>query len=194
MFRKLYSWMMEKAAGPSALPVMALVSFVDSSVFPLPPDIMLIPMCLAARKRAFWFAFVCTLASVAGALLGYGIGYFAYETVGKWILSFYGGADKWYGEFHDKFNQYGFWLVMMAGFTPFPFKIMTIVSGMMKLNVPVLLGASFLSRGARFFLWAVLSHFFGEKVHGLVEKHFEAISLGFIVCVIGGFFLIKLFV
>lgn len=191
MLRKLYDWMMKTAASPRAVPALAAVSFVESSVFPLPPDIMLVPMCLANRKKAFWFACVCTLASVAGALLGYAIGHFAYETAGRAILSLYGGGDKWFAEFQHQFSVMGFWLVMMAGFTPFPFKVITIMSGVAGLDIPTLLMASFISRGGRFFLEAILIYFFGEQVRGIIEKNFEVISIVFFVVLVGGFFLIK---
>src|SRR5689334_17686262 len=152
--KNLYKWMLDKAAGPYALPALCAISFIESSVFPLPPDIMLVPMCLAARKRAFTFALACTLASVAGAVLGYAIGSLLYETVGRFILNLYGGADGWFKQFEDGFRANGFLLVLMAGFTPFPFKVITIMSGVARLNIPLFLVACVISRGGRFFIEA----------------------------------------
>lgn len=192
MFKKLYNWMLEKAASPAATPSLAAISFIESSVFPLPPDIMLIPMCLADRKKAFWFAFVCSVASVVGGLFGYAIGYFLYETLGKWILDLYGGADASYATFQKAFDEWGFWLVLMAGFTPFPFKVITICSGLAKLNIGVFFVAAAVSRSARFFLEAVLIYIYGEKIRAILEKHLELIATAFFVLLVGGFLLIKL--
>lgn len=191
MFKKLYAWMLNKAASPAATPLLAGVSFIESSVFPLPPDIMLVPMCLANRKKAFWFAFVCSIASVMGGLLGYAIGFFLFETVGKWILNFYGGADNAYEAFKNSFDQYGFWLVLMAGFTPFPFKVITICSGLTKLNLGVFILASAVSRSGRFFLEATLIYIYGDKIRNLLEKHLELITVLFFMLLICGFLLIK---
>ncbi len=191
MLKKLYKWMLDKAASPAATPSLAAISFIESSCFPLPPDLMLIPMCLANRKKAFWFAFVCSVASVLGGLLGYGIGYFLYETVGKWLLDLYGGADHSYDTFKKSFEEWGFWLVVMAGFTPFPFKVITICSGLAKLNIGVFFVAAAVSRSARFFLEAALIYVYGDKVRDLMEKHFELITAAFFVLLVGGFLLIK---
>ncbi len=194
MLKKLYHWMLEKAAGPAAVPVLAAVAFVESSFFPLPPDLMLIPMCLAARRRAFMFALVCSLASVAGGLLGYGIGSLLYETAGRWILDFYGDADVLYARFQEAFQAQGFWLVAMAGFTPFPFKVITISSGVAGLNLPLFLLACFVSRAGRFFLEAALLYMFGEKIRSLIERYFGLLTVAFFLLLLGGFLAIKLFV
>lgn len=191
MFKKLYNWMLSKAESPAAVPSLAAISFIESSVFPLPPDIMLIPMCLANRKKAFWYAFVCSVASIIGGMLGYSIGYFLYETVGKWILNLYGGADDSYATFKKAFDDMGFWLVLMAGFTPFPFKVITICSGLAKLNIGVFLIAAAVSRSARFFLEAALIYVYGEKIRNLLEKHLELITALFFLLLVGGFLLIK---
>ncbi|NDE91171.1 MAG: DedA family protein [Alphaproteobacteria bacterium] len=191
MLKKLYNWMLEKAGSPRAVPALAAISFIESSMFPLPPDIMLIPMCLANRQKAFWFAFVCSVASVIGGLFGYAIGYFLYETVGVWVLNLYGGADEMYATFQKAFDQYGFWLVMMAGFTPFPFKVITICSGLTKLNIGVFVLASAISRSSRFFLEALLIKIYGDKIRDVMEKHLEVITTSFFVLLVGGFFLIR---
>lgn len=191
MLRKLYAWMLEKAASPAAVASLAAISFIESSVFPLPPDIMLIPMCLAERKRAFWFALVCSVASVVGGLFGYGIGYFLFETVGKWILNLYGGADQWFQTFQKAFDENGFWLVLMAGFTPFPFKVITICSGLTKLNILVFMLAAVISRSGRFFIEAGLIYVYGDRIRTLIEKYFELFTGLFFVLLVGGFLLIK---
>jgi membrane protein YqaA with SNARE-associated domain len=191
MIKKLYAWMLDKAASPAATPALAAISFIESSMFPLPPDIMLIPMCLANRKKAFWFAFVCSVASILGGLLGYAIGYFLYETVGKWLLNLYGGADHWFDTFQKAFDENGFWLVMMAGFTPFPFKVITICSGLTKLNLGIFVLAAAISRSARFFLEALLITIYGDKIRNILEKHLELITTAFFILLVGGFLLLK---
>ncbi len=191
MFRKMYNWMMQKAATPQAVPAMAAVSFVESSVFPLPPDLMLIPMCLANREKAFYYAFICTIASVLGGILGYAIGYFLYETVGRWILDLYGGADGWYEKMSAIFAEYGALIILVKGLTPFPFKILTIFSGMVKFSVPIFIITSIIARGGRFFLVAGLLYVYGDKVRGFLEHHLEKVLLAFFALIVAGFVMIK---
>jgi membrane protein YqaA with SNARE-associated domain len=189
--KKLYHWMLAKAKGPYAVPALAAVSFAESSFFPLPPDLMLIPMCLADRKRAFWFAFVCTVGSIAGALVGYGIGYFFYESVGKAVLNLYGGSDVWYAKAKKLFDEYGAWIILIKGLTPFPFKVLTILSGMMKFDLMVFVVCSIITRSGRFFLVAGLLYIFGEQVRGFLEKHLEKALLAVLLLIVAGFVMIK---
>ncbi|QQR70042.1 MAG: DedA family protein [Alphaproteobacteria bacterium] len=182
--------MLHAARGPHAEKALAIVSFIESSIFPIPPDVMLIPMCLANRDRAFRFALVCTLASVLGGMLGYAIGFFAFETVGKWILDLY-NAQGLFHDFQEKFNAWGFGWVLMAGFTPFPFKVITIVSGVTQLNLFLFVLAAIVSRAGRFFLVAALLWRFGEPMHRMIEKHFALLSWLFFALLVGGFFAIK---
>ncbi|MBI3419649.1 MAG: DedA family protein [Proteobacteria bacterium] len=191
MLKKLYHWMMAQAAGRYAVPALAAVAFIESSVFPLPPDLMLVPMALADRKRAFTFALICTVASVLGGLAGYAIGFFFYETAGRWILNLYGGAEGWYEKLSVFFQKYGALIILIKGLTPFPFKVLTILSGMVKLNLLTFTLASLVARAGRFFLVAGLLYVYGEKVRGFLEKHLETALLLFALLVVGGFVAIK---
>jgi len=191
LLRRLYDWTMLQAAKPHALAILAAISFIESSVFPIPPDVLLIPLILAQRERAFWIAGVCTLASVAGGFLGYVIGYGLYETVGVAILNFYGYLEK-FTEFQGMYNDYGAWIVFFAGLTPFPYKVITIASGVTALD-PVVFGiASVLSRGLRFVLLAVLLWYWGPWIRGFIERYFGWLTLAFFVLLVGGFALLAL--
>ncbi len=150
MLRRLYDWTLSLAAGPRAPQALGAVAFAESSVFPLPPDLLLIPMCVGNRQRAWYFAAVCTVASVLGGLLGYLIGAILFEQVATPILTFYGYMDK-FDQFKQIFDDWGWWFVFIAGLTPFPYKVITIASGVFALNLPVFILASIISRGIRFF-------------------------------------------
>jgi membrane protein YqaA with SNARE-associated domain len=191
MLKKLYHWMLEQAKGRYAVPALAGVSFAESSFFPLPPDLMLIPMCLADRKRAFYYAGLCTIASVIGGLFGYAIGYFFYETIGRWLLDLYGGSEHWYAELADFFQKYGAAIILIKGLTPFPFKVITILSGMVKLDLMVFVAASIVARAGRFYLVAGLLYLYGEKIRGFLEKHLEKVLLVFLLLLVGGFLMVK---
>ena len=186
MLRGIYDWMMRSAEGPYALWALAAVSFVESSFFPIPPDVMLIPMILAAPHRAWWIATVCTVASVAGGVAGYGIGYFAFETLGQPIFDFYGKGDKVL-EFQTIFQEWGAWAVLMAGVTPFPYKVITIASGAFELNMGVFVGSSLVARAIRFFAIGALLYFFGKPIRAFIERWFGLLSILFFVLLIGGF-------
>ncbi len=190
MLRRLYDWTMLQAAKPHALAILALVSFIESSVFPIPPDVLLIPMILAQRERAFWIALVCTVASVAGGFFGYLIGWGLYESVGVPILNFYGYLEK-FTEFQAMYNDNGAWIVFFAGLTPFPYKVITIASGVTSLD-PVVFGlASVASRGLRFFILAGLLWYWGPWIKGFIDRYFGWLTLAFFVLLIGGFALLK---
>ena len=191
MLRRLYDWTMLQAAKPHALSILAAISFIESSVFPIPPDVLLIPMILAQRQRAFWIAGVCTLASVAGGFLGYFIGYGLYETVGVPILNFYGYLDK-FTDFQGMYNEYGAWIVFFAGLTPFPYKVITIASGVTHLDLGVFGIASVLSRGLRFFLVATLLWYFGPWIRTFIDRYFGWLTLAFFALLFGGFALLAL--
>lgn len=186
MLRRLYDWTMGLAAHPHALVALAAISFIESSVFPIPPDVLLIPMVLAARERAWLIAGVCTVASVVGGYAGYAIGLFLYETLGHPILEFYGALDQ-FERFRELYNEWGGWIVGMAGFTPFPYKVITIASGVTELD-PVTFGiASALSRGARFFLVAALLWRFGPPIRRFVEANLPTLAWLFFALLLGGF-------
>lgn len=176
MFRRTYDWMMERATHKGALWALALVSFIESSVFPIPPDIMLIPMVIADRTRAWLIAGVCTAASVLGGLAGYAIGYFFWEGVGEPVLDFYGKMEK-FEAFRAWFTEYGFLTVFGAGLTPFPYKVITIASGVVGLNLIAFIAASILARGLRFFLVAGLLYFFGPPIRDFIEKRFALVTV-----------------
>ncbi len=193
MIRKAYDWMMRLAAHHNAAWALALVAFIESSVFPLPPDALLIPMGLAKPKRVWWYATICTIASVLGGILGYAIGYFLYDTVGQAILDFYGMAEK-FQTFTSWYNENGAAIVLFAGITPFPYKVITIASGVTALNFAVFMGASVIARGLRFFLLAGLLYWFGPAARTILEKYLGWITLALGVLLAGGFLAIRYFV
>jgi membrane protein YqaA with SNARE-associated domain len=189
MIRRLYDWTLGLAAHPHALWALALVSFAESSVFPIPPDVMLLPMILAAPHRAFLIAGVCTVASVAGALAGYAIGALAFETVGEPVLTALGKADS-FDDFTATYNAYGAWVVAIAAFTPLPFKVVTILSGATGLSVPLFLVVSLLARGARFFLVAGLLWWIGPPIRAFIEQRLGLFFTLFCILFVGSFVLL----
>lgn len=190
MLQRLYDWTMRLAAHPHALWALAMISFIESSVFPIPPDVLLIPMVLAARERAWVIAGVCTIASVLGGMAGYGIGYFLFVEIGQPVLEFYGYIDK-FEEFQARYNEWGAWIVAGAGFTPFPYKVITITSGVTQLDFWVFNIASVLSRGARFFLVAGLLWYFGPPIRVFIEKNLGLLTVVFFALLFGGFLAAK---
>jgi len=190
MLRRLYDWTMGLAARRNAMSALAVVSFVESSIFPIPPDVLIVPMVLAQRKRAFRIAAVATIASVLGGLAGYGIGALLYETVGRWIIELY-KADAQFAEFRTAFQEWGWWLVVMGGFTPFPYKVITIASGAGGLDLATFMLASLVSRGGRFYLEAWLLWRFGPPIRGFIEGNLAWLTALFFALLVGGFLAIK---
>ncbi len=190
MLRRLYDWTMDLAAHPRASWALTGVAFVESSVFPIPPDVVLIPMVLAERAKAWAFAAMATAASVLGGIAGYAIGFFLYELVGKPILAFYGYTDA-FADFAQRYNEYGAWIVFIAGVTPFPYKVITIASGVTKLNFLVFVLASIGARGLRFFLVSALLYWFGPPIRDFIERRLGLVTTVFMILLIGGFVLIK---
>ncbi|MEO0820405.1 MAG: YqaA family protein [Pseudomonadota bacterium] len=186
MLRKLYDWTMDQAERPYAIWVLAFVSFIESSVFPIPPDVLLIPMVLAAPHKAWRIALVCTLASVAGGLAGYGLGALAFEGIGRPVLDFYGKMEA-FAEFQERFREWGAWIVFGAGVTPFPYKVITIASGTVQLDLVVFTVASILARGLRFFLVAALLKYIGPPVRGFIEERLGLVFTVGLVLLFGGF-------
>ena len=193
MLRRFYNWIINLAGHRNAVPAMATVSFIESSIFPIPPDVMLIPMVLADRTRAFRLAFICTVASVLGGLLGYGIGVFLFEEIGLPLLEFYGFAPK-FAEFQIKYNDWGAWAVFFAGVTPFPYKVITILSGVTALNLAIFFTASVAARGLRFFIIAGLLWKFGDPIRNLIENYMGLLFILLSVLLVGGFVAIKFFI
>ena len=186
MLRKLYDWTMSLAARPDALRALGVVSFAESSFFPIPPDVVLIPMVIAQRARAWLIAGVCTGASVLGALLGYAIGLYLFDTLGAWVINLYGLQDK-VAQFRSFYDQYGLLVILIKGLTPIPFKIVTIMSGAMHFNLPTFVAACIVTRGFRFFVVAALLKRFGEPIQAFIEKRLTLVFLAFLVLLIGGF-------
>lgn len=190
MLRKLYNWVMQLAEHRHAQWALFGVSFAESSFFPLPPDVMMIPMILAERLKAWRYAIIATVGSVLGGLFGYYIGAAFYETIGIKIVEFYGLNDK-LDVFFDNYKLYGAIIVFVAGFTPIPYKVFTIASGVVGLNLPVFLAASAVSRGARFLLVAGLLYFLGAPIRAFIEKYLGILTILFTLLLIGGFVAIK---
>ena len=172
LFRKLYNYTLEKASHKNAKFFLNLVAFIESSFFPIPPDILLIPMILAKRAHAWFYAFSCTISSVLGAVLGYIIGYFFYNSIGIFIIEFYDLVDL-FRLFEGYYTKYGVLIVLGAGFTPFPFKFITIASGMFSLNILLFITVAFFARGLRFFLIAGLLYIFGNLIKNFIDKYFN---------------------
>ena len=190
MLRRLYDWTMGLAAHRHALAALALISFIESSVFPIPPDILIIPMVLAARDQAWRIALIATVASVLGGLLGYAIGAGLYETIGRPILDFYGYGEK-FVSFQEIYAEWGLWIVAGAGFTPFPYKVITIASGVMDLDLATFTIASVVSRGARFLLLVALLWYFGPPIRRFIEAHLPLLATLFFILLFGGFIAIR---
>lgn len=186
MLRRLYDWTISLAESRHALWALAFVAFIESSVFPIPPDLLLIPMVIAAPRRAWLIAGVATVFSVLGGLFGYYIGWGLFESVGRPVLEFY-GKDKYFEEFAVRYNEWGAWAVLIAGVTPFPYKVITILSGTTGLNLGVFIVASIVARGLRFFLVAALLWKFGPPIRTFIEKRLGLMFTIFVVLLLGGF-------
>lgn len=190
MLRRLYDWTMALAAHPRALLILFIVSFAESSVFPIPPDVLLIPMVLAARGKWILIAAVCTVSSVMGGWLGYAIGALFHQQVGVPVLEMYGATGK-FEDLREKFLDIGAWAVFIAALTPFPYKVMTIFSGVMSLDLAMFTGISVIGRSIRYFLVAWLLYYFGEPIRRFIEERLGLMFTLFCVLLIGGFLFIK---
>jgi len=169
MLRRLYDWCIAAASKPYAPWIMGIVSFVESSFFPVPPDAMLVPMALARPDKAYSFATICTLSSVAGGMLGYAIGYFLYESVGLWLMHLYGYGGK-IEAFRQAYVEWGTWIILLKGLTPIPYKIVTIASGFTGYPFIPFVLLSIVARGMRFFLVAFLIHRYGPQARAIIEE------------------------
>lgn len=190
MLRRLYDWTMELAASRHAPHALAAISFAESSFFPIPPDTLLIPMVLAERRRAWWYALIATIASVIGGFAGYFIGAVLFDELARPLLDFYGYGDK-FDSFAARYNEWGAWIVFIAGVTPFPYKVITIASGATGLPLPVFAAASVLARGLRFFLVAALLYFVGPPIRAFIEKRLGLVFTVAVGLLVGGFALVK---
>jgi membrane protein YqaA with SNARE-associated domain len=190
VLRRLYDWTLAKAAGPGAERWLMGISFADSSFFPVPPDVMQIPMSIARPERSLRYAGLSTAASVAGALLGYAIGSVLYQTVGVPLLDFYGYQDK-FVSFAADIKANGFLWMLAFAFLPIPYKVATIAAGSVSLSIPVLIAASILGRGGRFFLVALVLRRFGAKAQELIDRYFNTLALAATVLFVGGFVVVR---
>lgn len=190
MIQRLYDTTMTLAAHRHAVWILMVVAFAESSFFPIPPDVLLLPMILAARDQAWKLALLCTIASVLGGLAGYGIGYGLFEVVALPILEMYHALDK-FEQVKQLYNENGVLIVFSAGFSPIPYKLFTIASGVTQMDITSFMGASFVGRGVRFFLIAALLWRFGQPIRIFVERHLAVVSMAAVALLIAGFVVIK---
>jgi membrane protein YqaA with SNARE-associated domain len=190
LLKRLYSWVLHWAEKPQSGSALFLLAFTESSFFPIPPDALLIPLAIAAPHRAFSRALVCTLGSVLGGMVGYVLGWQFMEHIGLPIIRFYGAGGK-YEQIQALYRTYDVWAVGIAGFTPIPYKVFTIAAGAFKLDFPVFVLASAVSRGARFFLVAAFCYMFGQKIKPWIERYFNWLTIVFVILLIAGFLLLK---
>jgi len=190
MLRRLYDRVIALSASRYAPLWLAAISFAEASFFPIPPDVLLIPMVLARRERAWTLALICTVASVVGGALGYFIGYALFEVLATPLLHAY-HYEAAFARFKDSYAEYGLWVILLKGVTPIPYKIITIASGAASFNFWVFMAASVATRGARFFLVSGLLYFFGPPVRAFIEKRLGLVLLGVLAGIIGGFVILR---
>ena len=190
MLRRLYDWLLSLSQSRNALFAMAAVSFAESSFFPLPPDLMLVPMGIADRRRVWFFALVCTIASVLGGIFGYMIGALLFDSVGAWLMNLYGLTDKM-ETFRSWYQANGQWAILLKGLTPIPYKIVTITSGLAGYSFTWFVGLSLVTRGARFFLLAALIYYFGEPIRGFIERRLGLTLAVLALTIVAGFAAVK---
>jgi len=199
LLRRLYDWVLHWAETPYGLLALFILSFAEASFFPIPPDALLIALCLGLRPRSFRFAMYCTIASVMGALLGYTIGHYLwYNSANEftWVAKFFfdhvpAFTPEAFARIEALYKEWDFWIIFTAGFTPIPYKLFTVTSGIFNINIPMFIIASIISRGARFFLVAYLIWKFGERIRTFIDKYFNWLAIIFTVLLIGGFVLVK---
>ena len=199
LLRKLYDWVLHWAETPYGSAALFLLAFAESSFFPIPPDALLIALVLGSSKKAFRFASICLAGSVSGAILGYAIGHYLWWTPSNEFtniaLFFFnnipGFTETAFFDIQKLYNEYDFWIIFTAGFTPLPYKVITISSGAFNINFVMFLVASIISRGARFFLVSYLIWKFGPSIKAFIDKYFNWVAIAFTVLLIGGFAAIK---
>ena len=192
LLKSLYNWTLKKAEHKYSSWILSIVSFSESSFFPIPPDVLLIPMIIAKRTKAWTYALICTLSSVLGGIAGYAIGFFLFNSIGILIVEFYHLSNS-FSSFENYYKEYGILIVLGAGFTPFPFKFITIASGVFSLNIFLFILTAFIARGLRFYLLTSLLFIFGEKIKILIDKYFNILAVLFFILLLCSFMLIKLF-
>ena len=191
ILKSIYNWTLDKAEHKYSAWVLSFISFIESSFFPIPPDILLIPMIIAQRTKAWIYAFICTISSVAGGIAGYAIGYFFYNSIGIIIVETYGLTNS-FNIFEEYYNKYGVLIVLGAGFTPFPFKFITIASGVFSLNIFLFILVAIIARGFRFYLLAGLLYIFGDGIKLIIDKYFNFLVSLFFIILIGSMLIIKI--
>lgn len=192
--RRLYDWVIHFANTPHGVTALFALSFAESSFFPIPPDVLLAPLTLGSPRRWLRFALACSIASILGGVLGYGIGAFLWDAIGGWVLTHLGSiglTPENFAKFQGWYAKYDFWVVFTCGFTPLPYKVCTISAGIAGINFPGFVIASVLSRSARFFMVAGLMGWKGAAIRPVIEKYFNWFSVAFVVLLIGGFLVIK---
>lgn len=190
MMRNIYEWMMRMAGSPKAPHALAVVSFAESSFFPIPPDVMLIPMILARRAMAWAYAALATITSVIGGMAGYAIGYYFMDAIGTPILQFYGKAEG-FEAFKQMFNEWGVWILIIKGMTPIPYKVLTITAGVTHMSFLPFVLASVVARSMRFFLVAALLYWFGEPIREFIDKRLMLVTTVGVILLVGGFIAVK---
>ena len=198
VLRKLYNWILHWAKTPYGLLALFILSFSEASFFPVPPDVLLIALALGSREQALKFAFICSIASVAGGLVGYSIGHFVwwdgenYNSIANFFFNNVPGfTEDLFQKIQNQYNHYGFIIIFTAGFTPIPFKVFTISAGAFDISLPLFLIASTISRSARFFLVSFLIWKYGEKINYLIDRYFNLLSIIFVIILFGGYLLIN---
>jgi membrane protein YqaA with SNARE-associated domain len=189
--QRFYQWVLLKTQSPYATWLLNIISFLESSIFPIPPDIMLIPMIIADRTKAWFLAFTCSVSSILGGLVGYAIGYYLFESIGVWIIEKYALTDA-FANFQTLFQEYGFWIIILKGVTPIPFKLVAIAAGATGLNIWQFLLASTISRSIRFFILATCIYVLGDKAKDFINKNLNFVLVGFLVTLVLGFIAFKL--
>jgi len=190
--RAIYNWIVRRSSQANAVYWMCAVSFAESSFFPLPPDVMLVPMCLAQPKKLWWYSTLCSIASIVGGFFGYAVGFFLFEAVGQPIIQFY-QADDAFHNFQAAFAVYGPWFLILKGVTPIPYKLLAIAAGFAKLDFTVFVLCSLVARFSRYYMVAALLHFYGPEVGRFIEKRLMLVMGFLLLFVIGGFLSIKAF-
>lgn len=189
--RRLYHWVLSWAEHPQATWALFLLAFAESSFFPVPPDVLLIALCLGKPARSLWYAAVCTVGSVTGGLFGYWIGSAFFDTVGRQILEFYGLMEK-YATVQDMYRRFDVWAVGIAGLTPIPYKVFTVTAGLFKISLPGFVAASIVGRGLRFFVVALVLRRWGAPAREFLDRHLNVLTIAFVVLLVGGFALLRL--
>lgn len=192
VIRRLYDWVLHWADTPYGTPALGILSFAESSFFPVPPDVLLIALGIGKPKRAFFYALVCSLASVAGGVVGYLIGAGLWSLLANFFFTYIPGfTPEVFAKVEALYREWGFVAVLIAGFTPIPYKVFSIASGVLGMGLPLFALASALSRSARFFIVSAMIYFFGEPIKKVIDKYFNLLSILFVILLIGGFFAIK---